>query len=126
MNLIDLILKFITWLRISRNASPKTIEQYTFHLWKFIQYLDNELTKKIDYKTVFLSSPVSPNLIKERKRQISELMDNFDWKVDEVDMDLINNFRFSLSEQNLTIKTVNAYMISLRTFFKYNKKQGYK
>jgi site-specific recombinase XerD len=123
MNLFELILKFITWLRINRNASPRTIEQYSFHIWKFLQYLDNELTKNVDHKFLLISSPTEPKLIKERKRLSEDFINGFDWKVEDIDIDIVNNFRFSLAELNLSIKTVNAYMISLRTFFKYIKKQ---
>ncbi|EKE29317.1 MAG: hypothetical protein ACD_2C00189G0001 [uncultured bacterium (gcode 4)] len=123
MNLIEALTKFVTWLRISRNASPKTIEQYTFHIWKFVQYLDYELTKNSDFKKLFINSPREPLEIKEKCRMLLELRQNFDWKLDEINIEVLNNFRFALSEQELNIKTVNAYMISLRTFFKYLKKQ---
>lgn len=123
MSLIDTLIKFITYLRINRNASQKTIEQYSFHIWKFIQYLDNELTKNIDYKFLFLSSPKEAALIRQKWDILSKLKSWFDWKIEEINIDVLNNFRFTLSEWTLNIKTVNAYMISLRTFFKYLKKQ---
>lgn len=123
MNLIDCVTNFITWLRINRNASPKTIEQYSFHLWSFIHYLDFELTKAIDWKFLLLASPQEPNRIKDRKRELQMLKQSFDWMIADIDLDLINDFRFSLDGKGLNIKTVNAYMISLRTFFKYLKKQ---
>jgi len=126
MNLIEALQKFVIYLKINRNSSPRTIEQYTFHLWKFIEYLDNELTKDIDYKKIFIQFPTSPALIKQKQQIFNELNSKFDWKIDEIDLEIINNFRFSLSETSLNIKTVNAYMISLRTFFKYLKKQWQK
>lgn len=114
------------YLRINRNSSPKTLEQYIFHLFKFIQYLDFELTKNLNFKQIFLLFPTNPALIKQKKAILNELISNFDWKIEDIDLEIINNFRFSLSETDLNIKTVNAYMISLRTFFKYLKKQWYK
>ena len=66
MNLIEALIKFVTWLRINRNASPKTIEQYTFHIWKFIQYIDYELTKNLDFKKLFIISPIEPLEIREK------------------------------------------------------------
>lgn len=125
MNLIEALQKFIIYLKINRNASPKTIEQYSFHIWKFVCYLDNELTKNIDYKFLFLSFPTEPPLIKQKRTNLNELLWYFDWKIEDIDMEILNNFRFTISEQNLNIKTVNAYMISLRTFFKYLKKQWF-
>ncbi len=126
MNLIEALQKFIVWLRISKNASPRTLEQYVFHIWKLIQYLNIELTKNIDYKFLFLQSPTAPDLIRLKKRYADDLISWFDWKIEELDMDILNNFRFSLSETDLSIKTVNAYMITLRTFFKYLRKQWLK
>lgn len=126
MNLIEALQKFIIYLKINRNASPKTIEQYSFHIRKFICYLDNELTKNIDYKFLFLSFPTEPALIKQKRTNLNELLESFDWKIEDIDMEILNNFRFTISEQDINIKTVNAYMISLRTFFKYLKKQWFK
>lgn len=126
MSLIDALQNFIIWLRINRNSSPKTVEQYSFHIWKLIQYLDNELTKNINHKLIFINSPTKPSEIKEKWRILSELKANFDWKIEEINLELLNNFRFSLSQTSLDIKTVNAYMITFRAFFKYLKKQWFK
>lgn len=126
MNIVEALQKFVSYLRINRNASQKTIEQYTFHIWKFLEYLDNKSTFWLNQKAIFLDFPTEPIKIKEKKNLINKLMDSFDWKVEEIDMEILNNFRFTISQQDLNIKTVNAYMISLRTFFKFIKKQWFK
>ena len=123
MELIKAVEKFIIWLKINRNASIKTIEQYEFHIYKFLCYLNPEIEKMIDHKLVFISSPLEPKIIKERNDQKKLLYELIDWKLKDIDLDIVNNFRFQLSQKDLDIKTVNAYMISLRTFFKYIKKQ---
>ncbi|EKE26203.1 MAG: Tyrosine recombinase XerD, partial [uncultured bacterium (gcode 4)] len=111
------------WLKINRNASIRTIEQYEFHIFKFLCYLNPEIENKINHRLIFISSPLEPKLIKERNDQKKALLDSMDWNLKDIDMEIINNFRFQLSQKALDIKTVNAYMISLRTFFKYIKKQ---
>lgn len=123
MNILKALEKFIVWLRINRNASVKTIEQYEFHIFKFLCYLNPEIEAKISHKLVFLESTIDPRIIKEKNDQIKILNDLIDWKISDITIDIINNFRFHLSQKNLEIKTVNAYMISLRTFLKYIKKQ---
>ncbi|MDD2487060.1 MAG: tyrosine-type recombinase/integrase [Candidatus Gracilibacteria bacterium] len=124
MELIKAVEKFIIWLKINRNASIKTIEQYEFHIYKFLSYLNPEIESKINHRLVFIDSPTEPKLIKERNDQKKILYGLIDWKLKDIDIDIVNNFRFQLSQKDLDIKTVNAYMISLRTFFKYIKKQG--
>ncbi|EKD66052.1 MAG: hypothetical protein ACD_49C00067G0038 [uncultured bacterium (gcode 4)] len=125
MELTKAVEKFITYLKINRNSSPKTIEQYEFHLFKFLAYLNPEIEKQINHKLVFISSPTNPTEIRQRNEQKKILYELIDWDLKDIDIDLINNFRFSLNEKNiktLNIKTINAYMITLRAFFKYIKK----
>lgn len=121
MSLIDSIQNFIIYLRINRNASSKTIEQYSFHLWKFVCYLDPINTSNFDYKSLFLSAPTGSDIIKKTKN-LRLLKEKIDFEVEDISIELINDFRFNLSEKWPSIKTVNAYMISLRTFLKFLKK----
>ncbi len=122
MKLLKSIEQFIIWLKISRNASPKTIEQYEFHLFKFLCYLNPEISKKINHKLIYLQSPTDITKIKQKNNDkiLLEKLITFDLKY--INIEIINDFRFYLSQQNLDIKTVNAYMITFRTFFKYIKK----
>jgi site-specific recombinase XerD len=125
MELTKAVEKFITYLKINRNSSPKTIEQYEFHLFKFLAYLNPEIEKKLDHRLVFITSPNNPTEIRKKNEQKKILQELVDWDLKDIDIELINNFRFSLNEKNiktLNIKTINAYMITLRAFFKYIKK----
>ena len=90
--------KFLDWLEVIKNKSPKTIEQYNRHLEKFSEYLEE---KNID---------------------------SFDFKVWDIDLDLAEWFRSHIYkwEKKLSIKTVNAYMITLRSFMKYLEKKWHK
>lgn len=94
MNFIKAKIDFLDWLQFMKNKSPKTIEQYNRHLLKFEDYLIDIWLKDIELK-------------------------DFDIKI-------INDFRIFLhknSKKSISIKTANAYMITLRSFFKYLEKQ---
>lgn len=85
---------FINWLEFIKNKSKKTSEQYLRHLNKFEDYL-----------------------IVIWKNNIS---------INEITLKMINDFRVYLhksSKKTISIKTANAYMITLRAFFKYLEKQ---
>jgi len=89
---------FLDWLEVIKNKSPKTVEQYSRHLEKFSEYLED---KNID----------------------SFLFDVWD-----ITLKLAEWFRSFLYkwEKKISIKTANAYMITLRSFLKYLEKQGEK
>lgn len=43
MNLILSLENFLTYLRLHKGRSIRTLEQYEFHLWRFFTYLEPEL-----------------------------------------------------------------------------------
>ncbi|MCD5385215.1 tyrosine-type recombinase/integrase [Candidatus Gracilibacteria bacterium] len=91
-------LKFLNYLEVIKNKSPRTIEQYNRHLEKFQSFLidsKNDITK---------------------------------FKVQDITLEISENFRSYLYEKNRTIsiKTANAYMITLRSFLKFLEKKGFK
>nr|MDD3719926.1 tyrosine-type recombinase/integrase [Candidatus Gracilibacteria bacterium] len=91
--------KFLNWLEVIKNKSPKTVEQYDRHLRYFSEYL----------------------------KQKSTNLDNFD--VEKIDLDLAEGFRTYIHKKagkQISIKTANAYMITLRSFLKYLEKTGIK
>ncbi len=98
MNLKDLHLKFLDYLEVIQNKSQKTIEQYDRHLNKFAEYLEE---KNID---------------------------SYKFNLEKLDLDLAEWFRSHLYKENpnISIKTANAYMITLRAFLKYANKKGIK
>ena len=91
-------LKFLNYLEVIKNKSPKTIEQYNRHLEKFQSFLI------------------------ESKKNIDK------FKVSDINLELAENFRSYLYEKNRTIsiKTANAYMITLRSFLKFLEKKWFK
>lgn len=89
---------FLDYLEVIKNKSEKTIEQYDRHLNKFEDYLEE---KNID---------------------------SFKFMVKELNLELCEWFRTYLYKQNkhISIKTANAYMITLRSFLKFLEKKGQK
>ena len=90
---------FLNYLEVIKNNSPKTVEQYNRHLEKFKCFIYDFLKK--DYN-------------------------KFDIK--EIDIIIIEKFRSYLYEKNKTIsiKTANAYMITMRSFLKFLEKKWHK
>lgn len=86
---------FLDWLEVIKNKSPRTVEQYSRHLEKFSEYL-------------------------EEKNH-----DSFKFSVWEITLKLAEWFRSYLYkwEKKISIKTANAYMITLRSFLKYLEKK---
>ncbi len=88
---------FLNYLEVIKNKSQKTVEQYDRHLIKFQEYLNEKYSKE-------------------------------DIDVSDIDLDKAEGFRSYLYEKrrNISIKTANAYMITLRSFLKYLEKKWHK
>ncbi|EKD30552.1 MAG: hypothetical protein ACD_78C00010G0003 [uncultured bacterium (gcode 4)] len=129
MNLIRAIDQFLTYLRIHKNASPKTIEQYESHLTKLLFYLDPKLEsfegKSLDHKLVFLLSPEDAIKRAEKNDQKRFLLTNCHLELENVKIDDLNEFRLYIAEKWLSVKTANAYMITFRSFLKFCRKQWF-
>ncbi len=89
---------FLNYLEVIKNKSEKTVEQYDRHLSKFEEYLEE---KNID---------------------------SYRFEIEKISLDLAENFRTFLHKKNskISIKTANAYMITLRSFLKYLEKKWLK
>lgn len=90
--------KFLNYLEVIKNKSPRTVEQYDRHLKKFNEY------------------------IKEK------IKDNESFKVEDISLDIAEWFRSYLYEKrrNISIKTANAYMITIRSFLKFLERKWHK
>ncbi len=89
--------KFLNYLEVIKNKSPRTVEQYDRHLNKFQTFI---FDKKLDINT---------------------------FNVSDINLEISENFRSYLYEKNrsISIKTANAYMITLRSFLKFLEKKWY-
>jgi len=96
MNYIEAHSKFLNYLEVIKNKSEKTIEQYDRHLNKFSEFLEDEN------------------------------IDSYEFKVEKITLQLADSFReylYSTAKKRISVKTANAYMISLRAFLKYLEKK---
>ncbi len=86
---------FLNWLEVIKDKSPRTVEQYSRHLEKFWEFLEEEN------------------------------IDRYEFEVSDITLSLIERFRTSLHkrEKKISIKTANVYMITLRSFLKYLEKK---
>ena len=129
MNFIRTIDEFLIYIRIHKNLSPRTVEQYERHLIKFLWYIVPGISefewKPIDHELIFLESPEDSE--KRIKKSILKrfLLDNCPLELENIKISDLNEFRLYIAEKWLSIKTVNAYMITFRSFFKFCRKSGY-
>ena len=90
---------FLDYLEVIKNQSPKTVEQYDRHLRKFWEYLED---KNID---------------------------SYNFDIQKIDLKIADWFRTYIhknAKKILSVKTANAYMITLRSFLKYLEKKWFK
>ena len=90
---------FLEYLEVIKNKSQNTIIQYDRHLNKFYEYLED---KNIDSNK---------------------------FSVEKITLELSEGFRtylYKSAQKSISIKTANAYMISLRAFLKYCEKKWIK
>lgn len=91
-------LKFLNYLEAIKNRSQQTIEQYDRHLDKFEEYIEKTIK---NVKTFH---------VKEITLEISEWFRNY----------------LYMKNKDISIKTANGYMITLRSFLKFLEKQWLK
>lgn len=91
--------KFLNYLEVIKNKSPRTVEQYNRHLKKFELFINETLKKN-----------------------------SWEFEVWSINLDIAEDFRSYLYKKNRTIsiKTANAYMITLRSFLKFLEKKWHK
>lgn len=128
MNIIEALDAFIVYLRLHRNASPRTIEQYMTHIIKFTEYLFPECLidadgKTVDYRKVYLASS-DPKIRAEKDAVKRSIRMKCPLDVENINLDDLNGFRLYKADDEVSVKTANAYMITFRSFFKFLKKRG--
>jgi site-specific recombinase XerD len=129
MNFVRAIDEFLIYIRINKNLSPRTVEQYERHLVKFLWYLVPEISefewKPTDHELVFLESP-EDSLKRAKKNEIKcFLLDKCPLELENVKISDLNEFRLHIAKKWLSIKTANAYMITIRAFLKFCRKTWY-
>lgn len=137
MNSWEALEAFLLFLRIRRNASPKTAEQYERHIFSFLaDTLGVPHQFQLSHAQVFLyplfqakkstSSETLPNNEPQiHYRDIRQtLTTDFSKPIEAITRDEVNAFRLALYQRGVAVKTANAYMISLRSWFRFLRKEG--
>jgi site-specific recombinase XerD len=114
---------FLTYLRLHKGRSMRTVEQYEFHIWRFLSFLEPKLREEsIHHREVYL------DLQTEKRSENRHIRDELKKKypllaVEQIQKEDIDAFRLDLSKDGLSVKSINAHVITFRSWFKYLKKQ---
>jgi site-specific recombinase XerD len=128
MKILLAIDEFITHLRLERDASPRTVEQYSFHLFRFACFLMPKLEtvtaagESVSAKNLYLRSDLDRRELRARQRELAQ---DHSADIADIGREDIRDFRIALHDRGLSTKTVNAHVISLRSWLKYLRKAGY-
>ena len=128
MSLFEAVQKFLMYLTITRGMSPRTVEQYGRHMWAFLCFTHPEIRKIVPKGfdlARFFSSQVSiqPEDSENASSEVLKELEKMSWiNTNQIDQHICDHFRLSLAQGNISITTVNAYMISLRAFLHFCKK----
>jgi site-specific recombinase XerD len=107
----------------------KTLEQYEFHLWRLFVYLDPSLASKKnekgeflwDHREVFLDT--NPEKRAQNRQKRIELKWQSITNVEDINKHDFDSFRLELSKDELSVKTINAHIITYRSWLKFLKKE---
>jgi site-specific recombinase XerD len=128
MSLFEAVQKFLMYLTITRGMSPRTVEQYGRHMWAFLCFTHPEVRKIVPKGfdlAHFFSSQVSiqPEASENASFEVLKQLEKMSWiDTTKIDQHICDHFRLWLAQGNISITTVNAYMISLRAFLHFCKK----
>ena len=151
MNIITAFNNFLIYLRLHKWRSRKTQEQYAFHIWRFLSYIIPATSSLSSWGTKDLSkngvnssyhqndkkqktkdhcSPLEflPPLDKELARDWRSPLLALAKQIGEPTIESITKedfdlWRLSLADAGLSVKTVNAHIITIRSWLKYLKKE---
>ncbi len=124
MNIITAFDNFLIYLRLHKGRSPKTLEQYAFHIWRLIRWLEPRWAKNLpEWLNHFFFLPNKSELSTEKRQIIRDLIALFPVDIESVTKEDLDTWRLELSDSGLTAKTVNAHIITIRSWLKYLKKE---
>ncbi len=125
MPIITSLDNFLVYLRLHKGRSPKTLEQYAFHIWRFIKWINPKATKNIPkWVNHFSFLPQWTEKSGGRRSTILELRTLFPIEIESIKKEDIDAWRLDLADSGLSVKTINAHIITMRSWLKYLKKEG--
>lgn len=133
MNIFTAFTEFMVYLRLHKWRSRNTQEQYAFHIVRFIGFLVPEL------RLYMQENSIQPkDFLPEISQKTSWTHGKYTERIKDIAQEIIfpeiasltkediNEWRVHLSDMWVSIKTVNAHIITLRSWFKYLIKQDIK
>ncbi len=150
MSLLTALHNFLIYLRLHKGRSRKTQEQYLFHIWRFICYMipilwtnspGKDFSTSIATETGNLQSkwqnkrkdginihsflpPLNKEAIKSWRSPLPELARKYsEPTIEDITKEDFDAWRLSLADSWLSVKTVNAHIITIRSWLKYLKKE---
>lgn len=126
MNILRAFDKFLIYLRLHKWRSRKTQEQYAFHIWRFINYICKEINQENSILLISSEDFLPPLWL--NKNNWKSPIKNFENleipNIEEIKKSDFDEWRLSLSDGWLSIKTTNAHIITMRSWLKFLKKEG--
>ncbi len=124
MSLLTSLQNFLIYLRLHKGRSRKTQEQYVFHIWRFISYTIPEIEKSHPHSPLDFLPPMDKDAVKNWKSPLIELAKLFPEPIiEDIKKEDFDTWRLSLADSGLSVKTVNAHIITIRSWLKYLKKE---
>lgn len=130
MSLLTAFNNFLIYLRLHKGRSRKTQEQYAFHIWRFLSYTLPSLERNPQteeaphYKVEDFLPPLDKELIKSWRSPLLDLAKEYrEPTIEDIKKEDIDTWRLSLADSGLSVKTVNAHIITMRSWLKYLKKE---
>jgi site-specific recombinase XerD len=119
---------FLVYLRLHKGRSRKTQEQYAFHIWSCIVWIFSQFWNAEIAALRFSPRDFLPPLDKDCTKNWYSPLPSLSGTYPEPHIQSLtkkdfDTWRLSLADGWLSIKTVNAYIITLRSWLKYLKKE---
>ncbi len=122
MQALQALENFLTYLRLHKGRSIRTLEQYEFHIWRLLSFLEPRLLdEESNHREVWLDN--HPEKRTENRMIRTALKKKYSFEVEQITKEDIDAFRLDLSKDNLSIKSINAHIITYRSWLKYLKKE---
>ncbi len=118
--------QFLIYLRLHKGRSRKTQEQYAFHIWRFILWIAPEnIQKELEkYKYKDFLPPENQEQKKIWHSPLLIISKEFNTpRIEDIKKEDFDEWRLSLSDSGLSTKTVNAHIVTIRSWLKYLKKE---
>ena len=112
MTIQESIRKFLEYCEITKNQSPKTIENYSHYLGRFLEFLGGGMKSQNSSNGATAETHAATNRVTPNSPP------------DKIDLPLVNDYRLFLNRlsekgKTLSIKTQNYHIIALRAFLKF-------